>query len=469
MPFPFMAVASDALRDPSGHHVLLFQVHPAQKPTCMDDASRPPQFHTIFSTKTNVFRHTLTPFPVAGSVEVVESRAFTEHYAPASPPPLEEAALLDRLHTASLDVPYLKDIEAADLWTPLTEEQKQEQKQKQEQEQKQEQKTSAPDHGKKQKQQKRKQKTSASSHGKKQKQQKQEQETITAPPDHFLNTTCFTDHAQSLLSLVATVGYSDFKGKTCEGSDFAGFSSAFTYCKGPNSFFHMHTEQLFAPFYNYCWEGSTIWYYVRDCDRGLLDAYLIKRTRRHYQLDDGGAPMTEAQQQLLLALLYAKKLFFDPRDMVREGVPVQRVHQQANQVLLGHGSVVRWGVCGGAYSINEAINYVPVTWLAFGLPQLLEYTEWFLAYVQQHGQPMHQGLRDVVYNAEVRRLVSNHTPLMWTRMFLGELVADLRRKRSRIDYSAVDGAVLAQSVASCQRILAILDDASVVSFCRAAQ
>lgn len=44
---------------------------------------------------------------------------------------------------------------------------------------------------------------------------------------------------------------------------FPGFTSASWYVKTDGSFFCMHVEQLFAPFYNLCYEGSTTWWVVK--------------------------------------------------------------------------------------------------------------------------------------------------------------------------------------------------------------
>ena len=49
--------------------------------------------------------------------------------------------------------------------------------------------------------------------------------------------------------------------------DFPGFSAPSWYVKMLGSFFCLHVEQLFAPFYNICYEGSTTWWVVRTEDR----------------------------------------------------------------------------------------------------------------------------------------------------------------------------------------------------------
>ena len=49
----------------------------------------------------------------------------------------------------------------------------------------------------------------------------------------------------------------------------------------------MHVEQLFAPFYNLCYEGSTTWWVVRREDREALNQYVVARAKRWYGVDEG--------------------------------------------------------------------------------------------------------------------------------------------------------------------------------------
>ena len=65
---------------------------------------------------------------------------------------------------------------------------------------------------------------------------------------------------------------------------FSGFSSPSWYVKTPGSFFCLHVEQLFAPFYNLCYEGSTTWWVVRTEDN-LCHSYARRKQVRGMEHD----------------------------------------------------------------------------------------------------------------------------------------------------------------------------------------
>jgi hypothetical protein len=183
---------------------------------------------------------------------------------------------------------------------------------------------------------------------------------------HFLNTNLFNHGPRlSLLTLM-------------DRDSFAGFDSAFIYCKLRNSYFKMHVEQLYAPFYNYCWQGSTVWYAVMEEDRQAFTRFLISKVAREHNIGQ----VTAEEEKLFLALLYSKQIFLDPFDLWKAGVPVYRVRQWQNQVVIGSGTVIHWGMCGDTKSVNEAVNYLPVRWLIDGLPQLLQHVQWLRHYIQ---------------------------------------------------------------------------------------
>jgi hypothetical protein len=83
---------------------------------------------------------------------------------------------------------------------------------------------------------------------------------------HAFNPHSFALHDTNLCLLMRDV-------------EFPGFSSPSWYVKLPNSFFCLHVEQLFAPFYNYCYEGGTTWWVVRREGRARLDNYLVRRAK----------------------------------------------------------------------------------------------------------------------------------------------------------------------------------------------
>jgi len=82
-----------------------------------------------------------------------------------------------------------------------------------------------------------------------------------------------------------------------------------------------------------------------------------------------------------LCSFYTKKIFIDPSNLIADGIPVIRICQEQNQALIGSGTIVHWGKCAHFYSINEAINFIPVSWLTTGLPHVLEYMKFLVMYI----------------------------------------------------------------------------------------
>ena len=66
------------------------------------------------------------------------------------------------------------------------------------------------------------------------------------------------------------------------GMHFPGFNQPSWYVKTCGSFFCLHVEQIFAPFYNCCYKGSTTWFVVERRSMGRLYAYLEMRAAAWY-------------------------------------------------------------------------------------------------------------------------------------------------------------------------------------------
>jgi hypothetical protein len=160
---------------------------------------------------------------------------------------------------------------------------------------------------------------------------------------------------------------------------FSGFLTAFTYCKFSGSFFCAHVEQLFAPFYNSARRAARPGGRRRDLVRGAagrlggLERFFVLYAAAHYKLNHDAISADE--RALLLALMYAKRAFIDPRLMMACGIRVLHIEQPTGDVVLGDGDVVHLGCCTDSHAINAAINFMPVTWIVTGLPRLLQWTE----------------------------------------------------------------------------------------------
>jgi hypothetical protein len=231
---------------------------------------------------------------------------------------------------------------------------------------------------------------------------------------HYLNTRSFIDSPENLVRLM----------KCDLHFDFPGFTRSLSYCKRPCSYFTCHCEQLFAPSYNLCLDGrGTTWWCVARQDSSKYHEFLIGRIKQHYHLDEGECrKLEERESRLLLALLWAKKIFIDPREVKAAGIEVFKIDQMPGEVVLLDGDIVHSGVCSDDFSINEAINFIPVRWLMDGLPRLDEWVQWMVDdYIGMdiaggvEGVPQ---LNDIIFDVDVKARVAQHVPRGVTRLFL---------------------------------------------------
>ena len=222
---------------------------------------------------------------------------------------------------------------------------------------------------------------------------------------------------------------------------FHGFTSPSWYRKTPGSFFCLHVEQLYAPFYNLCYEGSTTWWAVRQEDRQLLDQYVVQRARQWYDVP-ANVQLSATEEEAVRGLLYTKHVLFHPDDLVAAGIRVTEVTQLKGQVVLGRGDVVHFGVTTvppgylgqkpkSARSINEAVNFIPLHWLTTGLPLLTRWLHWLqrVWLPMQHPGSMagkgKQHLREAIQHYYTNRLLGLHCPVHWCRAFLIRLRSHL--------------------------------------------
>lgn len=231
---------------------------------------------------------------------------------------------------------------------------------------------------------------------------------------HAYNPHLFALHHANLSSLMLD-------------APFAGFSSPSWYVKQRNSFFCMHVEQLFAPFYNYCYSGGTTWWVVRREDRARLDAYLVERAKAEYGVT--GALSAE-QEAAVKGLLFTKLVYLHRDDLLKAGVRLSEVQQVGGTVVIGDGDLVHFGRCTlgeNANSTNEAVNFLPIQWLSTGLPRLLDWMRWLRDSwlpMQKHSAmrcPSEQNLRAAMQNSRTNELLALHCAPLWTHVLLMRL------------------------------------------------
>jgi JmjC domain, hydroxylase len=279
----------------------------------------------------------------------------------------------------------------------------------------------------------------------------------STPIRHFLNTKLFKNDSLNLLRLLSDTG----------PARFPGFVTPSCYCKSSGSFFCCHVEQLHAPFYNFCLKGSTTWWAVVKADWSKFAALFIHRVKAFYPLFSS-RNMTAEEDSLLLSLLYAKRALINPQHILEAGIRVFQVVQQQGDVVIGDGEVVHLGICTQDLSINEAINYLPVSWLLFGLPRLLEWMRWMvdiyiaLDITNETGISDMEGATQLIFCKDMRERVSQHVPRRWTLSFLLSLRNALRtyhqqNKRAKgVDFSELTSGQVVRAIQQCDEIRGLL-------------
>jgi len=168
--------------------------------------------------------------------------------------------------------------------------------------------------------------------------------------------------------------------------NFPGFSKPSWYVKTPGSSFCMHVEQLFAPFYNLCYRGSTTWWVVRREDSEKLNEYIVMRARKWYDVPTDERLLDE-ERKAIAGLLYTKHVVFHPDELVAAGIRVTELTQEKGRIVIGAGDVVHFGMATvppgylrqtgvTGRSVNEAVNFMPIDWLTSGLPLLVDWMQW---------------------------------------------------------------------------------------------
>jgi hypothetical protein len=232
---------------------------------------------------------------------------------------------------------------------------------------------------------------------------------------HFMNTVRLAESPLNLCSLMLS-----------SPIDFPGFLTASWYFKVAWSFFRAHMEQLFGPSLNFCYQGSTTWWCIKRKDLKRYEAFLIKYIKTCYQMDRQNE-WDKEEDRLLLALLYAKRTFIDPRILKANNIEVFQLNQTAGDAVMLDGDIVHLGVCCDDVSVNEAINFLPVSWLVRGLSHLNDWVQWMESYIRcddiprteyRHSADDWEKVRSIIFNKGVKGLVGKHCPRLFTIEFL---------------------------------------------------
>jgi len=165
--------------------------------------------------------------------------------------------------------------------------------------------------------------------------------------------------------------------------EFSGMTSGSWYVKCGDDFFYLHIEQLSTWFANFCHEGAMRWYFIPWTQMDGIVRAMLKALARQApanktkEIMDNIAiladdPTAEPHLRNLIRMLILGKRCLPLIDDLRaEGVTVDIVDQYAGQMVMGDGIVFHQGRSLTPSNVHEAINFIPITWLLRGLPELL--------------------------------------------------------------------------------------------------
>jgi len=288
---------------------------------------------------------------------------------------------------------------------------------------------------------------------------------------HPVNFNYLSSHPKNLLSILPH--YCRFTwirvrdGKTYTSTiehtmyEFSGMTSGSWYVKCGDDFFYLHIEQLSTWFANFCHEGAMRWYFIAWTEidgivRTMLKALARQthNTNNQAMMDSISAlaanPAAEPQLRNLIRMLILGKRCLPSIDALRaEGVQVDIVDQYAGQMVMGDGVVFHQGRSLTPSNVHEAINFIPITWLLTGLPELLATLKDFEQFPAAYEAIKQSKWSWITDQLKQESFLFAHVlvPMEWSFCFLSLLQEDLEKyikqradaasPASRFDYSSL--------------------------------
>ena len=240
--------------------------------------------------------------------------------------------------------------------------------------------------------------------------------------DHFLNAQLFSRHSNSLFSLI--------------GGEHHGITTPSYYLKTNVSFYRMHYEQAYFPFFNYCFLGESVWYFILDNQRAKCNQFVVKKVCERLGKDH----LSEEEEQLCALLVGTKLIMISPLEMAADGIIVHRHVQRAGEVVLGKGTCAHWGLVSGDCCVQMAVNTCGVEWLEDGLPQLVEHLKLVHQYYdrQETIKTSNTALFDLLYDSTAIRQIRHLAPSkVLLRPLLEKVLSELSKAKPHPRYSTL--------------------------------
>lgn len=288
---------------------------------------------------------------------------------------------------------------------------------------------------------------------------------------HPVNFSYLSSHPKNLLSILphycryTWIRAKDGKTHVEQHSmyEFSGLTSGSWYVKCGDDFFYLHIEQLSTWFANFCHEGAMRWYFiawtqldgiVRAMLKALARQAPSKVTTDALKSINALAADSKAEPELrnlIRMLILGKRCLPSIDDLRAEGVQVDIVDQYAGQMVMGDGIVFHQGRSLTPSNVHEAINFMPITWLLRGLPELLATLKDFEMFPAAFKAVQQSKFAWITDELGLEGFLFAHVlvPMEWSFCLLSFLQQDLQQhlqvadglndssQRSRFDYSSL--------------------------------
>ena len=215
--------------------------------------------------------------------------------------------------------------------------------------------------------------------------------------------------------------------------DFGGCTHAYYYLKSLNAFFRGHVEPAFFDSYNYCWQGSCVWWFIRpehiaDRPAALRGGQGQAPVRAGGAVGDGGEAVRDARVHQAAHVLSAGA-------GGGRGAG-QRIVQEEGMAIITRGYAWHQGMVGSEHSVQEAVNFVTPDWLTDGLVRLVEYLDHLQDWVQaSQSADVNSRLWKLLFDSGATFYLNHLLAHDFMPTFLGRIKDDLDAEQPQ-DYPA---------------------------------
>jgi hypothetical protein len=169
-----------------------------------------------------------------------------------------------------------------------------------------------------------------------------------------------------------------------------------------------------------------------------LPAFVASQLRVQSERTTYSAAQVAADEDVLLVPFYAKRLFLPNSFFRKHGITLHNIEQRGGMAVIGSGMAMHQGYSEEVYGQNEAINFLPESWLVDGLPFVYNFLKYVkrLSKVLEAAQLRHKRTGAPIHPCLDRSLVKaciNIVPRWWTFILLRTLYTSIGHHLIRKD------------------------------------